>query len=110
MGMNVAAECMRSRCDQWARPATLLPAEPFVEDVAEAKSPIGSGLAGGELAFKAIQSWQNDFAHFVSLLLDEKTTVRCNDLATLQVVPDNRMTIIVVNNCDNAAGIILESI
>ena len=55
MRTNVAAECMGSRCDQWARPDTLLPAEPFVEDAAVAKPPIGSGLVGGVIGLNAIQ-------------------------------------------------------
>ena len=49
--MNVAAECMGFRCDQWARQDTLLPAEPFVADATVVKPLIGSGLAGGRFAF-----------------------------------------------------------
>ena len=47
MKTNVPAECMGSRCDQWARPDTLLPAEPFVEDAAVAEPLIGSGYGAG---------------------------------------------------------------
>ena len=50
MGTNAAAECMGSRCDQWARPATLLPAEPFVEDAAVAEPLIGSGRGAGDFS------------------------------------------------------------
>ena len=69
MRTNVAAECMGSRCDQWARLATLLPAEPLVEDAAVAEPLIGSGLADGVFLLLMLRLCVNTGLHIKLFIL-----------------------------------------